>query len=93
MCVESLFCGVVICVLSNLASILLRQANSAESDHECTSRIFFDNAGENVTLTLYNVTLASQKPYLHNNKCDCSKTNGLNEVSGGFFFNKIAIFY
>ena len=34
-----------------------------------TSRIYFDN----VTLTLHNVTLASQKPCQHNNKCDCSK--------------------
>ena len=34
---------------------------SMESDHGCTSRIFFDNAGDNVTLTLYNVTLTSQK--------------------------------
>ena len=42
-----------------------------ESDHGCTFRIYFDNAGDNVTLT-------SQKPCLHNNKCDCSKTNGLN---------------
>ena len=32
--------------------------NSVESDHGCTSRIYFDN----VTLTLYNVTLTSQKP-------------------------------
>ena len=47
--------------------------NSVESDHGCTSRIYFDNAGDNVMLTLYNVTLTSQK---HNNKCDCSKING-----------------
>ena len=25
--------------------------------------IYFDNANDNVTLTLYNVTLTSQKPY------------------------------
>ena len=50
--------------------------NSVESDHGCTSRIYFDNVGDNVTLT-------SQKPCLHNNKCDCSKTNALNEV---YFF-------
>ena len=37
--------------------------NSEESDHGCTSRIYFDNAVGNVTLTLYNVTLALQKPY------------------------------
>ena len=36
--------------------------NSVESDHGCTSRIYFDNDGDNVTLTLYNVTLTSQKP-------------------------------
>ena len=47
--------------------------NSVESDHGCTSRIHFDNAGDNVTLT-------SQKPCLHNNKYDYSKTIGLNEV-------------
>ena len=35
--------------------------NSMESDQGCTSRIYFDNAGDNVTLTLYNVTLTSQK--------------------------------
>ena len=54
--------------------------NAVESDHGCTSRIHFDNAGDNMTLTLYNVTLTSRKPSLHNNKCDCNKTNGLNEV-------------
>ena len=36
--------------------------NSVESDHGCTSRIYFDKAGDNVTLTLYNVTITSQKP-------------------------------
>ena len=54
--------------------------NSVESDFGSTSRIYFDNADDNMTLTLYNVTLTSRKPCLHNNKCDCSKTNGLNEV-------------
>ena len=34
--------------------------------------IYFDN----VILMLHNVTLTSQKPCQHNNKCDCSKTNG-----------------
>ena len=33
-----------------------------ESDHGCASRIYFDNVGDNLTLTLYNVTLMSQKP-------------------------------
>ena len=36
--------------------------NSVESDHGCTPRTYFDNVGDNVTLTLYNVTLMSQKP-------------------------------
>ena len=35
--------------------------NSVESDHGCTSRIYLDNAGDNMALTLYNVTLTSQK--------------------------------
>ena len=52
-------------------------------------RIYFDNVGDNVTLTLYIVTLALVKPCLHNSKCDCSKTNGLNEVN--VFFNKISL--
>ena len=47
-------------------------ANSVESDLGCTSRFYFDN----VTLTLYNVTLTSQNPCQHNHKCDCSRTNG-----------------
>ena len=54
--------------------------NSMESDHGYTSRIYFNNAGDKVTLTLYTVTPTSQKPCLRNNKCDCSNTNGLNEV-------------
>ena len=37
--------------------------------------IYFDKADDNVMLTLHNVTLSSQKPCQHNNKCDCSKTN------------------
>ena len=36
--------------------------NSVESDNRYTSRIYFDNAGDNVTLTLYNVTQMSKKP-------------------------------
>ena len=36
--------------------------NSLESDHGCTSSIYFDNAVDNVTLMLYNVALTSQKP-------------------------------
>ena len=44
-------------------SIVTAWANSAnfvESDHGCTSRIDFDNVGDNMTLTLYNVTLKMQ---------------------------------
>ena len=63
--------------------------NSVKLDHGCTLRIYIDNAGDNVTLMLYNVTLTSQKPCKHNNKCDCSKTNSLNEVY--VFFNKISL--
>ena len=33
--------------------------NSVESDHRCTFNIFFDNRGDNMTLTLNNVTLTS----------------------------------
>ena len=53
--------------------------NSVESDHGCISRINFDNA-DNVALTLYSVTLTSQKPCKHNNKYDCCKTDGSNDV-------------
>ena len=54
--------------LVNCQSELLQPIprNSVESDLGCTSRIYFDN----VTLTLYSVTLTSQKPCKHNNKCD-----------------------
>ena len=63
--------------------------NSMESDHGCTSRICFDHAGDNVMLTFNNVTLTSQKPCLHNNKCECSKTNG---YKGSLcFVNKISL--
>ena len=48
--------------------------NYMESDLGCTSRIYFDN----VTLTVYNVTLTSQTPCQCNNKFDCSETNGYN---------------
>ena len=39
--------------------------NSVESDNGCTSGIDFDNAGDNVALTLYNVTLTSKKLCIH----------------------------
>ena len=54
--------------------------NSGESDQGCSSMIYFDNAGDNVALTLYNVMLTSQKSCLHNNKCDCSKANGYSDI-------------
>ena len=38
--------------------------NSMESDHGCTLRIYFNNANDNMTLTLYNVTLTSRKPFI-----------------------------
>ena len=56
-------------------------ANSMESDLGCTLRIYFDN----VTLMLHNVTLTSQKPCQHKNKCDCSKTNGYKCLKFIFF--------
>ena len=53
--------------------------NSAESDLGCTSRIYMYFV--NATLTLHNVTLTSQKPCEHNNKCDCAaKQSVINEV-------------
>ena len=52
-----------------LVSIGTASANSVESDLGCTSRIYFAN-----------VTLASQKPYQHNSKLECSETNGYNFV-------------
>ena len=36
--------------------------NSVEKDHGCTTKILFNNAGDNATMTLYNVTLTSQEP-------------------------------
>ena len=49
--------------------IEVRDRPIMESDHGCTSRIYFDYAADNVTLTIYNVmlmlfngTLTSQKP-------------------------------
>ena len=50
--------------------------NSVESGLGCILRIYLDK----VTLTLHNIMLMSQKPCQHNNKCEYSKTNGLNEV-------------
>ena len=50
----------VVVVQSELPQPIPR--NSVESDNGCTSRIYFDNADDNVMLTLYNVTLTSQKP-------------------------------
>ena len=50
----------------------LNRQNSVESDHGCTSRIYIDKTGDtvvlmlyNVMLTLYSMTLTSQKPCFH----------------------------
>ena len=59
--------------------------NSVESDYRCTSRIYFDNAGDNMTLTLYNVTLTSQNPCYH------IQQNKRLKWSIKFFFNKISL--
>ena len=56
-------------------------ANSAESDHGCTSRIYFDNADDNVML--YNVALTSQKQQVWSQP----KQTVIIEV----FFNKISL--
>ena len=56
-----------------------------ESDHGGTSRIYFDNAGDNVTLILHNVMLTSQKSCQHNNEYDCS----INEVYFEKYINSI----
>ena len=47
--------------------------NSVEYDLGCASMIYFDN----LMLTLHNVTHTSQKTCQHNNKCDCTITNGI----------------
>ena len=47
---------------SPIGLALANSAKFVESDHGCAPRIYFDNAGDNVTLTLYNVSLTSQKP-------------------------------
>ena len=59
--------------------------NSVGSDLGCTSRIYFDN----VTLALFYVTLTSQKTCQHNNKRDCSKTNGYKWIF--FQYNLLSI--
>ena len=49
---------------------------SVESDHGCTSKIYFDNAGDNVTPT-------SQKPCKHNiASVIAAKQTFINEVYG-----------
>ena len=76
-------CGFFMSAVAQCNSVRLIQSelprpnpqNSVESDHDVHRGSTF-----NVMLTLYNVTLTSQKPCLQNNKCDRSKTNGLNEV-------------
>ena len=56
-------CSAIYIRLARMQSELPRPIprNSVESDG-CTSWIYFDNAGENLTLTLYHVTLTSHKP-------------------------------
>ena len=70
-------------MLTDEAPIGTAMANSVESDLRCTSMICFDN----MTLMLHNLTLTSQKPCQHNNKCDCSKTNRLNKLYVFVFFS------
>ena len=72
-----IFAGIV--SLTRFLLIGTASANSVESDLGCTSRIYFDN-----------VTLTYQKPCQHDNKCDCSKTNGYK--CSLCFFNKISLF-
>ena len=60
--VESYSLGVIHCILMTIRTALANSVKSVESDHGCTSRIYFYNADDNVTLTLFNVTLTSQKP-------------------------------
>ena len=45
--------------LRSMSPIGTASHNSVKSDHECTLRIYFDNAGDNLTLSLENVTLTS----------------------------------
>ena len=58
--------------------------NSVESDQGCTSKIYFDNAGNKMSLKLYNVTLTSgkQQALLQQSK----RLYNVNEV--GFFSTK-----
>ena len=60
-------------------------ANSVESDLGCTSRIYFDN----VTLTLYNMTLPSQNHAKTITSVIAAKQMVINEVM--FFSNKISL--
>ena len=38
-------------IFEAIGTALANSENSVELDHGCTSRIYFDNAGDNVTLT------------------------------------------
>ena len=62
-------------------------ANSVESDHGCRSRIYFDNVGDNETLTLYKVTLTSQKPCYTITSVIAAKQNEVH----GFFYSDILL--
>ena len=62
-----------------------------ESDHGCTSWIYFDNAGDNVTLMLYNVTLMHINHVYTITSVIAAKKTGLIEVYG--FFSKILRYF
>ena len=50
------------------------------------------NAGDNMTLTLYNVTLTSRKPCYHNNNgLIVTNKQPINEFYVVVFFNKISL--
>ena len=54
--------------------------NSVKLDHGCTSRIYLDTTGDNVTLTLYNVTLTSKKASYTITSSIPAKQTVINEV-------------
>ena len=63
--------------------------NSMVKDLGCASKIYFDNAGDDVTLTLYNVTLTSQNHVTPITSVIAAKETVINEVY--VFFNKILL--
>ena len=62
---------------------------------EFRPQMYIKDLLDNVTLTLHNMMLTSQKPCQHNNKCNCSKTSGFNKISlqGYFIENYINFIY